>query len=82
MTGNAPLFYIKTMEGFIILTGTVVAVCALISVLYILIQVSIFPLKKDIAKLETELKEIKDNQAHFDNELKEIKSKLDQLLAK
>ena len=48
-------------------TGTTIAVCALISVLFILIQISVWPIRKDIDRLEAGQAEIKqlliDNQA-------------------
>ena len=39
------------------------------------------PLRKDIVRIDGELKEIKANQARFDRELKEIKALLTQALA-
>ena len=54
------------MEGLD--TGTVIAVCAVISVLFILIQISVWPLKE--------------NQARLEQRMDSIENKLDQLLAR
>ena len=67
----------------------VAVIIALIAGFGYIVDLIVRPLKRDIAKHETELKEIKDNQAklekgqvRFEIELKEIKAKLDQLLAR
>ena len=44
---------------FIVLTSAVIAVCALISVLYGLIHLSIRPVRKDLERLEKEFKAFK-----------------------
>ena len=55
-------------------TGTVIAVCALMTVLFGIIQLSVWPIKKDIAKLET-------GQVKLEKRMDNIEVKLDTLLA-
>ena len=53
---------------------SVIAVCSLIAVLYGVIELSNYPLKRDIGKIES-------NQANLEKRMDRIESKLDRLIA-
>ena len=55
-------------QGLSLMATTVIAVCALMTVLFGLIQISVWPIRKDLAKIEVKIAK--------------IEVKLDQVLAK
>ena len=49
-------------QGLSLMATTVIAVCALMTVLFGLIQISVWPIRKDLAKIEVKLDQVLANK--------------------
>ena len=54
-------------------TGTIIAVCALMTVLFGIIQLSVWPIKKDISKIEIRMDKLEAGQAKLSEDMAELK---------
>ena len=58
---------------------SVIAVCSLIAVLYGVIELSNYPLKRDIRKIEANQVKLEAGQSNLEKDMTEIKNELSQI---